>query len=315
MLTGTGFAHRVPEDVRARHRVLVYGPCRLERAGYADMRRHKIYRDFRREVLWAVLRRRKVLVAVLWLRRNVVWAVLRLRRLTRGYTGWLPGDPLPVGALDFTIARNEYGVYCIPRSVARRHVARVLLRSRVWEHQTLELIADTDKGGDIVHAGTYFGDFVPALARSRIDGALVWAFEPNKESYRCASINILLNDLGNVVMTNAGLGADAGMGRLRIAGGASELLEDYTHTGNSEDVRLVSIDGIVGDDRRVGVIHLDVQGHEQQALTGAMETIRRCLPLIIVETVPDRDWFESNLRPLGYELGRQVDGNRIIHRS
>ena len=242
------------------------------------------------------------------------WTTLRLRRLTRGYDGWLPGDPLPVGTLDCTIASNEYGVYCIPRSAAHRPGPRIILRSRVYERDTVGLIAKTDTGGDIVHAGTYLGDFLPALARSRTDGAIVWAFEPNRESYRCATITTVLNDLANVVMTNAGLDARAGAGRLRVKGGASSLAGDGERPEGSEDVRLVAIDEVVGDDRRVGIVHLDLEGHEQRALDGAMQTITRCLPLILVETVPEQDWFESNLRPLGYRLGASVNGNRIIER-
>lgn len=242
------------------------------------------------------------------------WTSLRLRRLTRGYDGWLPGDPLPAGTLDCTIASNEHGVYCIPRSAAHRPGPRKILRSRVYESETLALIAKSDRDADIVHAGTYLGDFLPALARSRIEGALVWAFEPNRESFRCATVTTVLNDLENVVMTNAGLDAGAGPGRLLIKGGASSLVEHGGGSAGSEEVRLVAVDEVVGEDRRVGVVHLDLEGHEQPALDGAMQTIRRCLPLIIVETVPDPDWFDVNLRPLGYELGASVNGNRIIQR-
>ena len=242
------------------------------------------------------------------------WTTLRLRRLTRGYEGWLPGDPLPAGTLDCTIASNEYGVYCIPRSAAQRPGPRKILRSRVYESDTLGLIGRTDRGADIVHAGTYLGDFLPALARSRTEGALIWAFEPNRESYRCATVTTVLNDLENVVMTNAGLDAGAGPGRLLIKGGASSLVEGGERSEGSEEVRLVAVDEVVDDDRRVGVVHLDLEGHEQPALDGAMQTITRCLPLIIVETVPEQDWFDSNLRPLGYELGASVNGNWIIQR-
>ena len=59
----------------------------------------------------------------------------------------------------------------------------MILDARVWEPDTLDLARGVDPAGDVVHAGTFFGDFIPALARSRAPGALVWAFEPNRESY------------------------------------------------------------------------------------------------------------------------------------
>jgi hypothetical protein len=38
---------------------------------------------------------------------------------------------------------------------------------------------------DIVPAGAYFGDFLPALSNCG-DDVGVWAFEPNVENYTCA---------------------------------------------------------------------------------------------------------------------------------
>ena len=64
--------------------------------------------------------------------------------------------------------------------------------------------------GDLVHAGTYFGDFIPALSRVCAPDAKVWAFEPNPENYRCALITTTLNNLHNVEIKNAGLGSQEG---------------------------------------------------------------------------------------------------------
>jgi FkbM family methyltransferase len=243
------------------------------------------------------------------------WERRRLARLTGRYAGWLPGDPLPFGSLDCTLATNEHGVYCIPRSAAGRPVPRTILRSRVYERTTLELMMNAQADADIVHAGAFLGDFLPGLARSREHGAMVWAFEPNHESYRCSMVTVFLNDLRNVVMTNAGLSAKTGVDRLRVSGGISRVIGADAHVARSEHVTLVTVDQVVPTDRRVGVIHLDIEGHEQHALTGAMETIARCLPLILVETLVDDEWFDANLRPLGYQLGAQVNRNRVIEHS
>lgn len=236
----------------------------------------------------------------------------------------LPGEhaPLPAGALDCTLARNEHGLYCVPRSSRDKHEAEKILQSRVWEPETIALLCGRDVAGDIVHAGTFFGDFLPALARSRADGALVWAFEPNRESYRCAQITMLLNDLANVVLTHAALDAEAG-GRALLAtsyrtgavsGGGSHLVRDPRGAGsrNTEEVDLVSIDEVIGGDRAVAVIQLDVEGHEQQALTGAMGTIERCRPLIVVERMPEQEWFDANLAPLGYRRSGTVCVNTVL---
>lgn len=242
------------------------------------------------------------------MRSRARWSMLRLKRFLGAYDGWLPGDPLPEGAIDCLTATNEHGVFCIPRSAARRTVPTRLLRSHVHEPATLELIAATDPATDIVHAGAFHGDFLPALSRSRRD-ATVWAFEPNRESWRCAMITCLLNDLTNVRLTNAGLGAQPGAAPLLLAGGTSRLVQ--SSTADSEQVRLVTIDELL-EHRQVGLIHLDIEGHEPHALLGATETIERCLPTLVLETLPEPAWFDRVLRPLGYVLDGTVNGNHVI---
>ncbi len=261
------------------------------------------------------------------------WSRQRLRRLLGRTPGasetrtgaaaaqWLPGDPLPAGSLDCLLARNEHGIYCIPRASKHRPVAQTVLQARVWEADTLELIAETDRSGDIVHAGTFFGDFIPALARSREDNAIVWAFEPGRENYRCAQVTAMLNDVENVVLTNAGLDSRGGSALLvtsdhegRALGGESSLILDPSQAPmrSKEEVELVAIDDVLPADRRVAVIQLDVEGHEQAALAGAMLTIERCRPLIILESPPEGSWLAENLAPLGYELDGSVNRNSVL---
>ena len=73
-----------------------------------------------------------------------------------------------------------------------RPVPQAILDGRIWEKDTVDLIVRHVGKGDVVHAGTYFGDFLPALAASVASGAKVWAFDPNLESFRCSQITLLL---------------------------------------------------------------------------------------------------------------------------
>jgi FkbM family methyltransferase len=260
--------------------------------------------------------------------------LLRLRRLmNRAYFARAlvrslfgrGGEQLPPGTLDCTIARNRHGVYCVPNSSRDKHEAQRILQERVWEPDTIELLSAADPEGDIVHAGTFFGDFLPALARSRSGGAVVWGFEPNGESYRCAEVTVLLNGLTNVVLTRAALAAEDG-GTARLAttnrfgapmAGGSRVLKDAAQAQAgagplTEEVGLVSIDETVGGERAVAVIQLDVEGHEQEALTGALQTIARCRPALVLERVPEPDWFEQHLAPLGYRRAGMVAVNTVL---
>jgi FkbM family methyltransferase len=234
------------------------------------------------------------------------------------------GLALPAGAPDAVVARNDHGLYCVPRSSLHRPVAQTILAGRVWESSTLDLLRSARADGDVVHAGTFFGDFIPALAQSRSAGARVWAFEPNRENYDCARITIELNDLQNVTLTHAGLGESSGTALLATsdrlglpAGGRSRLIDDRARErwSESEEVNLVSIDDVLTSDRDVAVVQLDVEGHEQHALAGAMRTIARCRPLIVLESPPREHWIEEHLAPLGYRLAGTVDENTILRQS
>jgi FkbM family methyltransferase len=223
--------------------------------------------------------------------------------------------------LDCCVAYTENGGFCVPLSSRHRPAARKILEGLVYEPETIEFLAKNCGEGDVVHAGTYFGDFLPALSRSCAPGALVWAFEPNPENYRCALVTCIINDLGNVRLTNAGLGEQQATMMMmtrdaegRGLGGASHLVEQLeddvpvTH----ETVDIVAVDDVVPVDREVSIIQLDVEGHEKQALLGALKTIERCLPVIVLETVPEDAWLAENVARFGYSVDRNIHGNTVL---
>jgi FkbM family methyltransferase len=240
-----------------------------------------------------------------------IWAEdARLRLATPASARRLP--PLPDVALDALIARNEHGLYCVP-AAARGVVPRTIRRGKVWERDTLALLAGIE--GDVVHAGAFFGDFLPALARSR--EAMVWAFEPNLENFRCASITVQLNGLENVTLAHAGLSDEAGEAFVttgatgwNLSGGVARLVFDDSFSRSREAVSVTTVDATIPEDRHVGVVHLDVEGHEQQALLGALGTIGRCRPVILVETLPSPEWLAEHLP--GYGRTGQVDRNIVF---
>ena len=230
-------------------------------------------------------------------------------------------------ALKCTIAYNKYGGYCVPLSSQHRPAAKRALAGDVYEPQTIEFILANCKDGDMVHAGTYFGDMIPAFSRAVGADHTLWAFEPNPENHRCANITRLINGLDNVVLTNAGLGDHSHTVQMHTSdaqgkglGGASRLLaegEGQEVDGGTDTVRIVTIDETVPEDRNVAIIQLDVEGHEKEALGGALKTINRCRPMIIVEvleesTLLQSGWFADNIIALGYREIEEIDGNSIF---
>lgn len=231
----------------------------------------------------------------------------------------------PVGSsgrvLDCTVAYNRFGGYCVPNGSEHGYDVQAILRGRVYEPMTLSLMAEVAGGGDIVHAGAYFGDFLPALSRACAPGAVVWAFEPNDDSFRCAEITCLINGLTNTNIRRAALGASVGEVAMRSIdvigrkmGGKSEV---QIATGAHADslVPMVTLDASIPPDREVAVIQLDLEGYEQHALAGALALVARCKPTLIIETLPDPQWIEEHLTPLGYRLVQNVHHNHVLRAS
>lgn len=245
---------------------------------------------------------------------------LPVKRVLRRAVGERPvlvpttSTPRASGVLDCCIAYNEYGGYAVPRSSIRRPTAQRIMSGLVWEPEVLALIGSRCGDGDIVHAGAYFGDFLPFLA-SACHGT-VFAFEPNPENFRCAQITIGLNDLKNVRLIESGLGAGTSSASFRTRdregvalGGGSTIAAD----GDLE-IAMTSIDAVCGD-RNVTIVQLDVEGHEGPALQGARETIDRTNPLIIIEAIPGLPAdFVSEQLP-GYRETARIDKNIVLERT
>jgi FkbM family methyltransferase len=233
--------------------------------------------------------------------------------------------------LQCCVAYNEHGGYCIPLASAHRMAPTTIFIGQVHEPDTIRLITSHCGSGDVVHAGTYFGDFIPALSRGLAPGAKVWAFEPDAENHRCADITIRINGCTNVELTNAALGACESSNRMATAdqtglsfGGAKRLLpagasvDAFRIQGQAvsadtiTSVRVVSVDDMVPHDRHVSVIQLDVEHFEQEALSGALKTIERCRPILILENVPEQSWMSANILGLGYRHLGKVNINTVF---
>lgn len=224
---------------------------------------------------------------------------------------------------DAFVAYNEYGGYCIPANTITRPAVKRLLNGGAYERNTIEYMREHCGEGDIVHAGTFFGDFLPALSSELSENALIWAFEPNYNNFRCAKMTVILNDLKNVDLKNVGLGEEKSTEALRIQrpsgehmGGGSEIVKDDDPWGGTmTQISIESLDECIPDDREISIIQLDVEGFEEQALKGAISTIKRCKPILILEDETDStedEWFAKNVRSLGYTQVDEIHNNKIF---
>ncbi len=227
--------------------------------------------------------------------------------------------------LRFHIARNRLGQYCVPMESLQRPCAMTVMRGQVWEPRTLAAIEKHYGGGAIVTAGTYFGDFLPFYGRlAAKHRARVMAFEPNVTNFHCAMVTRSLNNLNNCALTLAALGAERGKLSVKThddngqpLGGGSRVMEARRGSDKArfEDVQVHTIDEHAAN-VRVGLIQLDTEGHEIAALEGAMATITRDRPLLVLEAHGEMDFDEAPLmqrlaRELGYHEIDRLEANRF----
>lgn len=225
--------------------------------------------------------------------------------------------------LNVSIAYNKYGAYCIPLSSQHRTLCQKILKGNIYEPDTLEFMIENAGEGDIIHAGTCFGDFLPALSRAMGKENRIWAFEPNSENHRCAQITMVLNCISNVHLINAALGERKSEVEIQIQdskgrglGGSSTIVNSDDSSKVTETIRVVAIDQVIPANRNISILQLDVEGHEEQALKGALASIKRCRPILILEDdhgLTKSKWFNDNILSMDYKIKGKLHYNTIIY--
>jgi FkbM family methyltransferase len=166
----------------------------------------------------------------------------------------------------------------------------------LWRHLNKEkygqvvpkTVADiSDSKGVIVQAGGACGVYADYYSKRF---GKVWTFEPDPDNFHC-----LKENTKNIIAFNCALGENLGMVTIyndRKNFGATHIVK------KEGPIRVLTIDSMsVYPD----VIHLDVEGYETNILKGAEHVIKKCSPMLVLETV-DEDYVVGKL---GYtEVGR-----------
>jgi FkbM family methyltransferase len=221
--------------------------------------------------------------------------------------------------MEYVQGENRYGRYCIPAESRHRPAAQAILAGDVWEPETTAFIAQQSRYGDVVTGGAYFGDMLPAAANG---GTTVYAAEPNPVNFAAAKLTLEANGIENVKLVHAGFGVKPGLAVIEVADrfgtphGGGSWITSQLRIGRRGAERvscsLVAIDDLVPTDHQVALVHLDVEGFESQALRGALQTIERCLPDLLLERRPRYGRAAGRLASLGYRVVAEMDGNTLL---
>ena len=211
--------------------------------------------------------------------------------------------------VDFVRVLISGAEYFVPKHALRRPASQAIISGNFYEPKTHELVKHiTEKEeGEIIHAGTFFGDMLPSFAQACGDENL-YCFEPVLENYVLARICVSKNNLQNVILFNAALSDTASNLRIQTGnsdgtqkGGASQLSEV------GEIVPSVAIDQF--NFKNLTCIQLYVEGLELTAFSAAKATISEHQPLGLVED--NNENCGCFLKEIGYEFWNKIPGLNV----
>lgn len=182
-----------------------------------------------------------------------------------------------------------------------------------WTYNELpavnEVVAACTKHRSIIHAGANVGVYALKFAEKF---NTVYAFEPDAINFKCLALNTISTD--NILLYQGVLGCfnkavavennektNCGTGSVTVQGNIPQFTIDSLHLDT------------------VDCIHLDVEGYELFAIMGALNTIERCSPAIVLEWLDHGNKFGISqqtilnvLSSLGYNKMKKVASDMIF---
>ena len=234
---------------------------------------------------------------------------------------------------DSSIGRRfkQFVAFVVPRpllvAAKKRYYAALLGNPKTPREADIEALNQIVGPGDFaLDIGAFVGFYTQRL--SQLVGATgeVWAFEPVPETFSVLTHVVRVLPMHNVRLFNLALSDSDGQAVMEIPryrnGGESLYDARMVSTLSGSDLRAIPIqrrtlDSMLSRDsasrRTVRFMKLDVELHELQTVCGAMDTIRRDHPVILMELLGTADPSNSRSKLLnmlavqGYRAFRCAD--------
>jgi len=182
-------------------------------------------------------------------------------------------------------------------------LSRVLFLTGNFEPNELTWINQVlTEGMVVIDIGAHIGMYTMTASKLVGESGLVVALEPSTREFQRLTFHVTLNDLRNVRCLQIAASNTSAEATLKIASEWNsghntfgEFFNEAVEMVREERVPTQTVDALVAGQRleRVDFIKIDVEGHELQVLAGAVDTIMRFRPRILIEV------FEETLRRQG----------------
>jgi FkbM family methyltransferase len=168
------------------------------------------------------------------------------------------------------------------------HIGDKIARNELYEKENIQFLLSLLKGISepvVLDIGANIGNHALAFATH---ARQVYAFEPVPAIFRLLQTNVTQNKLDNVTASNIALSDVTETATIyKVTDGNCGASSFDRRT---ENVEAVTVQKIRGDDfvatngiTKLDLVKIDVEAHEIFVLRGLMETLRRHLPLIVME--------------------------------
>jgi FkbM family methyltransferase len=155
--------------------------------------------------------------------------------------------------------------------------------------------------------GANVGFFTVIAARMVGQSGRVVAFEPLVENFDLLQRNAQLNGFTNVTANNFALADRDGTAEFVLSenatfGGLANSADRIENQVGKTEVRVFRLDSVVQRDALPlpRIIKMDVEGAEAAVLDGAVETIQKARPILIIELHGTNAVISDKLKALGY---------------
>jgi len=185
----------------------------------------------------------------------------------------------------------------VPKSYFHPLVARLHLRA---EPEMRGIIQRCDPSGTAIDVGTWYGPWTYWLSKRVRD---VQSFEPNPKVAAGLRQGVASNvTVHECAVSDAEGTADLVLQDLSVGSEGTATIVPGVQGAGSHSVKTVRIDDMGFTDVRF--IKIDVEGHENAVIDGALDTIKRDHPVLFVELeerMTDIDGTIAKMAALGYE--------------